>query len=54
MNTTQEIDIDAALGYCDEEAIDNIDWPKAEEEAPTDLTYAQVIKGRPSCIFQEI
>ena len=37
MNTTQEIDIDAALGYCDEEAIDNIDWPKAEEEAPTEL-----------------
>ena len=32
MNTTQEIDIDAALGYCDEEAIDNIDWPKTEED----------------------
>lgn len=32
LNTTQEIDIDAALGYCDEEAIDNIDWPKTEED----------------------
>ena len=51
MNTTQEIDIDAALGYCDEEAIDNIDWPKTEEqqEMPTELNidYAPAPPSKP-------
>ena len=27
MDTTQEIDIDAILGYADEKAIENIEWP---------------------------
>ena len=30
LNTTQEIDIDVALGYADEQAIENIEWPTAD------------------------
>ena len=30
MDTTQEIDIDAILGYADEKAIENIEWPSQE------------------------
>ena len=30
METTQEIDVDAALGYADEEAIENIEWPTTD------------------------
>jgi hypothetical protein len=31
---TQEIDVDAALGYYDEEAIENIEWPVADPIPP--------------------
>ena len=30
LETTQEIDIDAVLGYSDEKAIENIEWPSQE------------------------
>ncbi len=33
MDTTQEIDIDALLGYADEKAIENIEWPSSNDIA---------------------